>query len=140
MKIVQLCCVRHIIYVILYLLQQEIAKLITLEQGKTLVDAEGDVMRGLRKFLISVYFLACLFQRKIPAFVITRSSSLLSLSLSLLSFSLSSSCKKFNVTHYSKSMQGIDTKLGILAHHDNVHLQDKRHNFESCSFGSYVPF
>ena len=29
--------------------QPEIAKLITLEQGKTLIDAEGDVMRGLRK-------------------------------------------------------------------------------------------
>lgn len=27
-----------------------LAKNITLEQGKTLVDAEGDVLRGLRKF------------------------------------------------------------------------------------------
>ena len=28
----------------------ELAKLVTLEQGKTLADAEGDVLRGLRKF------------------------------------------------------------------------------------------
>ena len=32
----------------IYLLKR-IAANITLEQGKTLVDAEGDVMRGLRK-------------------------------------------------------------------------------------------
>ena len=31
-------------------LQKRIAANITLEQGKTLVDAEGDVMRGLRKY------------------------------------------------------------------------------------------
>lgn len=31
--------------------QKEISKLITLEQGKTLADAEGDVFRGLRKLL-----------------------------------------------------------------------------------------
>lgn len=30
-------------------LQKELARLITLEQGKTLADAEGDVFRGLRK-------------------------------------------------------------------------------------------
>lgn len=30
--------------------KHELAKNITLEQGKTLVDAEGDVMRGLRKY------------------------------------------------------------------------------------------
>lgn len=30
--------------------QKELAKAITLEQGKTLADAEGDVFRGLRKF------------------------------------------------------------------------------------------
>ena len=29
--------------------QKELAKMITLEQGKTLADAEGDVFRGLRK-------------------------------------------------------------------------------------------
>ncbi len=29
--------------------QKELAKLITLEQGKTLADAEGDVFRGLRE-------------------------------------------------------------------------------------------
>lgn len=33
------------------MLQKELAKSITLEQGKTLADAEGDVFRGLRKFL-----------------------------------------------------------------------------------------
>jgi malonate-semialdehyde dehydrogenase (acetylating) / methylmalonate-semialdehyde dehydrogenase len=37
------------IYHCLLQLQKEIAKNITLEQGKTLVDAEGDVLRGLRK-------------------------------------------------------------------------------------------
>lgn len=31
------------------LFQKELAKAITLEQGKTLADAEGDVFRGLRK-------------------------------------------------------------------------------------------
>lgn len=40
--------------------QTDIAKNITKEQGKTLVDAEGDVMRGLRKYTITalhrVYF------------------------------------------------------------------------------------
>lgn len=33
------------------ILQKELAKSITLEQGKTLADAEGDVFRGLRKFI-----------------------------------------------------------------------------------------
>ena len=32
--------------------QKEIAQSITLEQGKTLADAEGDVHRGLRKYRI----------------------------------------------------------------------------------------
>lgn len=31
------------------LFQKELAKIITLEQGKTLADAEGDVFRGLRE-------------------------------------------------------------------------------------------
>ena len=31
--------------------QKELAKSITLEQGKTLADAEGDVFRGLRKLI-----------------------------------------------------------------------------------------
>jgi len=30
-------------------LQKKLAKNITTEQGKTLIDAEGDVLRGLRK-------------------------------------------------------------------------------------------
>lgn len=33
------------------MLQKELAKSITVEQGKTLADAEGDVFRGLRKFI-----------------------------------------------------------------------------------------
>jgi hypothetical protein len=33
-----------------FLFQRKIAENITLEQGKTLLDADGDVMRGLRKF------------------------------------------------------------------------------------------
>lgn len=35
---------------ICFALQKELAKSITVEQGKTLADAEGDVFRGLRKF------------------------------------------------------------------------------------------
>ena len=31
---------------------------------------------------------------------------------------------------YSKNIKGINTKLGILAHHNKVHLQDKGHNSE----------
>lgn len=33
--------------------QKELAKSITVEQGKTLADAEGDVFRGLRKFYLT---------------------------------------------------------------------------------------
>jgi phosphoribosylformylglycinamidine (FGAM) synthase PurS component len=33
--------------------KKDIAKNITLEQGKTLVDAEGDVTRGLRKLIMN---------------------------------------------------------------------------------------
>ena len=49
------------------------------------------------------------------------------------------SCKNFNVAHYSKSIKGINTKLGTLAHHDNMQLQDKGHNTEFFSFG-VMPF
>lgn len=35
---------------IAFVFQKELAKAITVEQGKTLADAEGDVFRGLRKF------------------------------------------------------------------------------------------
>lgn len=34
----------------------ELAKSITTEQGKTLADAEGDVLRGLRKYIDIKYF------------------------------------------------------------------------------------
>lgn len=34
----------------------ELAKNITLEQGKTLIDAEGDVLRGLRMFFITLVY------------------------------------------------------------------------------------
>ena len=55
---------------------------------------------------------------------------------SLLSSSSSLSCKNYNVAHYSKSkLKGINTKLGILAHHDNVQMQDKGHNSEKYIFG-----
>ena len=36
-------------------------------------------------------------------------------------------CKNFNLAHYSKSIKGTNTILGILANHDKVQLQDK-HN------------
>ena len=42
-------------------------------------------------------------------------------------------CKNFNVAHYSKRTLDINTKLGRLAHHDNVQLQDKEHNSERLS-------
>ena len=38
---------------LLFFVQKELAKIITLEQGKTLVDAEGDVHRGLRKLQLT---------------------------------------------------------------------------------------
>lgn len=44
---------------------KKIASNITLEQGKTLVDAEGDVMRGLRKFLfetLSNVLISCILE------------------------------------------------------------------------------
>ena len=43
-------------------------------------------------------------------------------------------CKNFNVAHYSKSIKGINTKLGILTQQDKVQLQDKGHNSESYIF------
>ena len=51
---------------------------------------------------------------------------------------LPSSCKNFNVAHYSKNIKGINTKVGILANHDKSHkmqLQDKGYNSESYNFG-----
>ena len=42
--------------------------------------------------------------------------------------SSSVSCKNFNVAHYSKSLKGINTKHGILAHQDKMQLKDKGHN------------
>ena len=65
-------------------------------------------------------FLACLFQRKSQALVITRSSS-----ASLLS------CKNFNLAHYSKCVKGINSKLGIFVHYAKMQLQDKGHNSEN---------
>ena len=47
----------------------------------------------------------------------------------------------FNVAHCSKSIKGINTKLGIHAHHDKGQMQDKGHNSESYRyFWSYAPF
>ena len=42
---------------------------------------------------------------------------------------------QFNLGHYSKSIIGINTKLGIIAHHYKVQLQDKGNNSESYSIG-----
>ena len=50
------------------------------------------------------------------------------------------SCKNFNVAHYSKSIKGIITKLGILDHHDKMQLQDKGNNSDFCSFGFMALF
>ena len=72
----------------------------------------------LQKKPLWVFTLALLFWRKSQASVIAKSSS----SASLLLLSLSLLCKNFNITHYSKSINGINTKLEIFAHHDNVRL------------------
>ena len=48
--------------------------------------------------------------------------------------SSSFSCKNFNIAQYSKSIKGINTKLGILANYDKVQLQGKWHNSKSYSF------
>ena len=72
-------------------------------------------------------FLACLFQRKSRAIVSAKWLSSLLLSL----------CKNFNVAHYSEILKGINTKLGIPAHHDKIKLQDKGHNSESYSFAPF---
>ena len=53
--------------------------------------------------------------------------------------SLLLSCKNFNVGCYSKSIKGINTKLGTLAHYDKMQLQEKGHISESYSFG-LMPF
>ena len=65
--------------------------------------------------------IACLFRGKTQAIVIVRS---------LMSFLLSL-CKNFSEADYSKSIKGINTKLGILARHDKEQLQDKGHQTES---------
>ena len=40
-------------------MQEKIAALITLEQGKTFEDAKGDVMRGLRQLFYFYSLMAC---------------------------------------------------------------------------------
>ena len=75
------------------------------------------------------FLLGHLFRRKSQAIVIARSS-------------LSSSCKNFNVAHYSKSIKlnDINIKLGILAYHDKMQLKAKWHNSENYSFRVMPPF
>lgn len=46
---VKICSIHFDINTFLFIFQKELAKIITLEQGKTLADAEGDVFRGLRE-------------------------------------------------------------------------------------------
>lgn len=51
-----------------FIFQKELAKMITLEQGKTLADAEGDVFRGLRKYNL----LTCVKKKKLQfGFILT---------------------------------------------------------------------
>ena len=52
--------------------------------------------------------------------------------------SLSALCK--NINGLSKSIKGIKTKLGILAHHDIMQLQSKGHNSERYIFLELCPF
>ena len=56
-------------------------------------------------------FLACLLRRKCQAVVAARL--------------FSSLCKNFNEAHYSENIKGINIKLGLLAHHDKIQLQDR---------------
>ena len=83
--------------------------------------------------LLCMHLLACLFQGKSQTIIMARSSSLMLLSLFL------SSCKNFNIAHYWISIKGINTKLGILAYHDKLQLQDKGHNPESYIIFRVMP-
>ena len=74
------------------------------------------IKRKFKEHKASVLILARLFRSKSRAIEIVRSSSLLLSSLL--------SCKNFNVAHYSKSINDINTKLGILAHYEKMQLQD----------------
>ena len=66
---------------------------------------------------------SCLFRRKSQSIVITRSS-----------------CKNFNVAHFSKSTQDINAKLGTIAHHDKMELPDNGHKSESYISGVMALF
>ena len=66
--------------------------------------------------------LACLFEEKVEL-------------LCLLGCRPRCAKSLFNVAYYSKSTKDINTKLGILAHHNKVHLRDKGHNLASYSYG-----
>ena len=83
-----------------------------------IISIERDILSTKKQIVI----FSLSFRRNSWAIVITRSS------LS------AASCKNFNVAHYSKSIKDISTKLGIVAHHDNVQFQGKGHNCESYIF------
>ena len=83
------------------------------------VTTDGGAGRSQRQKKYVLIFLACMFRRKGRAIVNARLSS------------LSSLCKNFNVAHYSKSIEGIKTRL---AHFDKMLSQDKWHNSESYGF------
>ena len=101
-----------------------IARVILISKGLY----SGTLLYNLADYLPCSFFtcithilLACLIRRKSLPIVIARSSSL--------------SCQNFNVAHYLKSVKGINTKLGIPAHHDKMQLQDKGNNSEINRFG-----
>ena len=50
-----LSCILETVAALCMIFQEKIAANITLEQGKTFEDAKGDVMRGLRKFILISY-------------------------------------------------------------------------------------
>ena len=70
-------------------------------------------------------FSSSVSQKKCQAIVIARLLFLLS----------STSCKNFNVAHLSKSIIGINTKIGMLAHREKMQLQNMEHNSESYISG-----
>ena len=90
--------------------------------GNVVTDPE--FLPSLKVCIALNLFLVFLFRRKSRAIVIAR-----------LSFLLLSSYKNFNAAHFSKSIKCINTKLGILAHQDNVQLQDKGHTSKSYILG-----
>ena len=103
-----------------------------------LANDEGSVvgptghMLSVRKFSVTSLYIGGVWNYKLVYFKRKSQSIVIARLLLLL---LAAAYKHFNVAHYSKSIKGIITKLGILAHHDKVQLQGKWHNSENYISG-----